>query len=621
MKWLKRFGLPAKFTITFAIAIYMPLIIAGFFSFELSKESETKLGIKIFNKMADLEVETLKNQFDRFKSEITALSKIHSIQELLKIHEENPSLSSEKLMKLPKYKESVDQIEERLRLILPSNANLYGIGLFINYENIIALNEDKISHEVEFKKNVPIPLKMREDAKRRVILIGPGYSLFNYSFIFPFNKSTKENLDSVIFFNEFSNTSKKTPVLITFYNNPFIHIKKLELKDFQNQSHKFSMILKESKDGVVGDFNPEADNTRLIDNFIKRLPQTFLKSDVAEFLDDKGNIYTIRKFPLGLKNLEKISLLSFYPSSLINEPFRENRNLILKILALCPILIFPFLFFAIKAIIMEFKIVTTDLKQTSDILEKSTNEIQQTSSIIKKSNNDNKSRINEITISMDQKVFGNQNLKAEIAEVSSLSKKTSQSAMEGRNGLNELSVSMDQIIESSKNIFKIINIIENIAMQTNILSMNASVEAARAGEHGKGFAVVAEAIRNLAQKSSNSAAEIGNLIQAAIDISQKGSSAAAENRSKFKEIIENIEKLNGFVNNFSTIVSERIEEDVLIGAELKKINLAVSEGSLQTEKHSEIASKLSTETDALKKSIQKILIMVEGEKKKKSNAS
>ena len=205
--------------------------------------------------------------------------------------------------------------------------------------------------------------------------------------------------------------------------------------------------------------------------------------------------------------------------------------------------------------------------------------------------------------------------------MSSLSKKTSHSALEARNDLNELAVSIEQIIESSKNVFKIINIIENISLQTNILSMNASVEAARAGEHGKGFAVVAEAIRSLAQKSSSSASEIGKLIQAAIDISQKESQKAEENRAKFIDIIENIEKLNVIVDRSSSSLRSRVEEFVKLGLELKKINVAVSEGSLQTEKHNDIANKLSTEADSLKASINKILSTVEGEKKRENNAS
>jgi len=420
--------------------------------------------------------------------------------------------------------------------------------------------------------------------------------------------------DSILGSLGHSNSLKKTPFIITFYFNPFVNI---NLPNSLNPNQSFSLIALEDKLKKLEHLNKESDKN----DFLKNLPESFATSDKGEFADKKGNIYTIRKIPFSLVNLEKIVLISYYPAKIIQEPFRENRDLIIKIFGLCSLLVISFLFFSLRAITASLKVVTNDLKSTSSNLENSTKEIKETSAFIKKSNNENKNRVNEITTSMDQMIISNQHFQGEILEMSSLSKKTSHSALEGRNDLNELAVSMEQIIESSKNVFKIINIIENISLQTNILSMNASVEAARAGEHGKGFAVVAEAIRGLAQKSSSSASEIGKLIQDAIDISQKGFQKAEENRAKFKDIIENIEKLNIIVDNSSSSLSSRVEEIVKLGTELKKINVAVSEGSLQTEKHNDIANKLSTEADSLKESINKILLMVQGEIKEETNAS
>lgn len=75
---------------------------------------------------------------------------------------------------------------------------------------------------------------------------------------------------------------------------------------------------------------------------------------------------------------------------------------------------------------------------------------------------------------------------------------------------------MDEINEASSNIWKIIKVIDEIAFQTNILSLNAAVEAARAGQYGKGFTVVAEKVRNLAARSANAAKETTVLIEGSI---------------------------------------------------------------------------------------------------------
>lgn len=613
MKWLKRFGLPGKFTLIFSLAIYIPLIIAGYFAFNLTKNTEKKFGLKVYAQLADRDFENLKSQFERLKSELILLSQNTGIQELLKIHEENPALGSEKLMRLEKYKNIVKEIDERFKLILPSNKSLYGIGLYIGRENVIAANQDKVTYEVTSKPNIPIPAELVREYEDILKSLSIGIYHRDAIFLSPFKKKSGDVLDSDILYRGESPSSNKIPFLITFYNNPFVSVKKFLLKDLTDQSRVFTVILKEAKRGNIEDYS-KSDNTPLVQKFIKKLPENFLIRDSGEYIDKKGNIYTVRKISMAMENLDKISIISFYPAKIIRQPFLDIRNLFFKIFGFCSLLALAILFFLLRFLIGDLRLITSNLKKTSDTLEISTGEIQEASAIIKKSNKDNKNRVEEITLFMEDMSSEDQNFQAEFMEMNSLSKKTSSSALEGRNALNSLAVSMEQIIESSRNIFKIINIMENISMQTSILSMNASVEAARAGEHGKGFAVVAQAIRDLAQQSSQSAVEIGKQIQESIEISEKGSLKAAENRTKFKEIIENIEKLNCTVNRSSQTLTKRLEAIARLGNELKKINIAVNEGSLQTEKNEDVALKLLKEVKSLHESIEKIMSLVEGEK-------
>ncbi len=612
MKLFKKFGFPAKFTIIFALSIYLPLILAGYYSFNLAKKTETDFGLKIYSQLADLEIQSLESQLDRIKSELSILAKSSTIENILKIHEENPSLGSKELMKLPKYQDRVAEIHERIELIRKANKNIFGIALYVGEENVIAINENKATHDVTFGKNVPIPVELLDEYKESLKKIKEGILFRDSVFLSPLGEKTMDMLDADLVYKGFSNSPKKIPFLITFFNNPFIGMRKGLFKMEVNRTEPFSVILKEKKDGKITGYNDASKYHPIIKLALSGLPESFLNKNNSEFIDPKGNIYTIRKTSLDIQNVDKVIILSFYPAKIIQKPFKDAKNLILKILVGCCFLILPLLFFSLRSIISGFREITLNLKKTSDTLEYSTNEIQEASSIITKSNDENLNLVNEISRAMDQLILANQDFKKEILEMNSLSNITTSSAREGRNDLKDLGFSMEKIIESSKNISKIVRTVENISMQTSVLSMNASIEAARAGEQGAGFSIVAKGIRDLAKESADITAQIGKQIAESIQSIQLGSNKVNQNRTKFTDIIENIENVNQTVEKSVVQLNIRTEEFIKIGIELKKINTAVSEASSQIEKNREIALKLSKESDSLKQSIDKIITLVEG---------
>jgi methyl-accepting chemotaxis protein len=118
----------------------------------------------------------------------------------------------------------------------------------------------------------------------------------------------------------------------------------------------------------------------------------------------------------------------------------------------------------------------------------------------------------------------------------------------GRNGLQEVAADIQEIARESEGLLEINAVMENIASQTNLLSMNAAIEAAHAGEAGKGFAVVADEIRKLAESSGEQSKTIGNVLK-----------KIAESIKKITKSTENV--LNRFEAIDSSVRTVSLQEE------------------------------------------------------------
>jgi methyl-accepting chemotaxis protein len=158
---------------------------------------------------------------------------------------------------------------------------------------------------------------------------------------------------------------------------------------------------------------------------------------------------------------------------------------------------------------------------------------------------------------------------------------------------------MARIEESSRKISDIIGVIDEIARQTNLLALNAAVEAARAGEAGRGFAVVASEVRSLAQRSSQAAKDIKDLITNSNSQVKDGVGLVNEAGTALNEIVESIRKVADIVADIASASSEQSTGLEQISKALAQMDEVTQQNSALVEENAATAKTLEQQAKSM----------------------
>jgi methyl-accepting chemotaxis protein len=175
----------------------------------------------------------------------------------------------------------------------------------------------------------------------------------------------------------------------------------------------------------------------------------------------------------------------------------------------------------------------------------------------------------------------------------------SEVAVKGGEVVGQVVETMKGINDSSKRIADIIGVIDGIAFQTNILALNAAVEAARAGEQGRGFAVVAGEVRNLAQRSAESAKEIKGLISASVGRVEQGSLLVDQAGATMQEIVAAIQRVTEIMGSISSASAEQSSGVAQVGLAVANMDHATQQNAELVEQSAAAAQSLRDEADQL----------------------
>ena len=242
---------------------------------------------------------------------------------------------------------------------------------------------------------------------------------------------------------------------------------------------------------------------------------------------------------------------------------------------------------AITEMLLENKTNGVSLQNSSDVLLSNVDKLNNSSKEASFSLKDTVRALDDITNNISKTT-------EQTVQMSSLANGVIDSANHGKKLALETTSSMDEINEEISAISDAITVIDQIAFQTNILSLNAAVEAATAGEAGKGFAVVAQEVRNLATRSAQAAKEIKALVENANIKANEGKLIANNMIEGYNCLNGDIDKTISIINNVASISNEQQKGTIKINEAMNVLSNQIKSNAEVSLQANEIALKTSS---------------------------
>ena len=244
-------------------------------------------------------------------------------------------------------------------------------------------------------------------------------------------------------------------------------------------------------------------------------------------------------------------------------------------------------------ILKRFNSTLTEISNLAEQVSSNSSEVEKASKSLADGATEQAGVIEELNATIDTVV----DLAADTAKVtqnaSARVKASANKANEEKEKMNDLLKEMEHITEISKEIGNIITDIEDIASQTNLLSLNASIEAARAGEAGKGFAVVADQIGKLAADSAKSAVNTRDLIDKTLVEIEKGNTITRTTADAFNQIIADMESFAEIAQNTMEKANSQAESLEQIGQGIEQLSGVVQGNAASSEENTAISINLA----------------------------
>ena len=244
-------------------------------------------------------------------------------------------------------------------------------------------------------------------------------------------------------------------------------------------------------------------------------------------------------------------------------------------------------------ILKRFNSTLTEISNLAEQVSSNASEVENASKSLADGATEQAGVIEELNATIDTVVDLAADTAKETQSASARVRASADKANEEKEKMNDLLMEMEHITEISKEIGNIITDIEDIASQTNLLSLNASIEAARAGEAGKGFAVVADQIGKLAADSAKSAVNTRDLIDKTLVEIENGNTITRTTADAFNQIIADMESFAEIAQNTMEKANSQAESLEQIGQGIEQLSGVVQGNAASSEENTAISINLA----------------------------
>jgi len=233
----------------------------------------------------------------------------------------------------------------------------------------------------------------------------------------------------------------------------------------------------------------------------------------------------------------------------------------------------------------KLKEVISSISEGSGNIASASQQLSSSSQELSQGASEQASSVEEVSSSMEE-------MSSNIQQNTDNAKQTEKISENASKGMDDVGKAAQKSLDSTRNINDKIQVINDIAFQTNILALNAAVEAARAGEHGKGFAVVADEVRKLASKSKKAADEI-------IELSETNKEVTENAGKQMQELMPEIHKTSELVKEISAASSEQNSGADQINGAVQQLNEVTQQNASASEEIATSSEELASQADQL----------------------